>query len=308
MLYACYGFVIMMDLHIITWNINGLHNSRQSGARKLLLRQDLHRYVVGEIDVLFVQEHKLSLADTQSCGQLLPGHSRTFWEPATGVMSRNGGVAISVGPRWLSCVRDHGTLVAGRCIWVSMQIDDHLLDLLCVYAPTEARLRAVFWQEIVDVLPPMDSWIVGGDFNNLESPLDYRADIPPHLPEIAPVEIDAWDSFLFFLRVTDAWHEQSFMHSDGSLHFSWGFRRQAGRLLERLDRFYIGDWASSIGGSMMIWPGTALSDHAPVSIRLIAQRPIAPRRGCRIPDAVLSSATLHSELQHIWRISSHSPP
>ena len=47
----------------------------------------------------------------------------------------------------------------------------------------------------MDVLPPMDSWIVGGDFNNLESPLDYRADIPPHLPEIAPVEIDAWDSF-----------------------------------------------------------------------------------------------------------------
>ena len=46
-----------MDLHIITWNTNGLH-----GARKLLLRQELHKYVVGEVDVLFVQEHKLSLA------------------------------------------------------------------------------------------------------------------------------------------------------------------------------------------------------------------------------------------------------
>ena len=197
-------------------------------------------------------------------------------------------------------MRDHGTLIDGRCIWVSMQIGDLLIGLLCIYAPNEARLRANFWQDIVDVLPVVDSWIVGGDFNNLESPSDYRADTPPHLPDIAPAEIDAWDSFLFALRLSDAWHEHSFTHTEGSLHFSWGFRRQAGRLLERLDRFYIGAWAAGIGGSMMIWPGTALSDHAPVSIRILAQRPDAPRRGCRIPDVILSSDTLQAELQGIW--------
>ena len=119
-------------------------------------------------------------------------------------MSRSGGVAISVGPRWTSCVRDHGTLIDGRCIWVSMQIGDLLIGLLCIYAPNEARLRANFWQEIVDVLPVVDSWIVGGDFNNLESPSDYRVDTPPHLSEIATAEIDAWDNFLFALRLSDA--------------------------------------------------------------------------------------------------------
>ena len=57
-------FTLFMDLHIVTWNTNGLHTSSHRGSRKLLLRQDLHRHVVGDVDILFVQEHKLSLADT----------------------------------------------------------------------------------------------------------------------------------------------------------------------------------------------------------------------------------------------------
>ena len=149
----------------------------------------------------------------------------------------------------------------------------------------------------MDVLLVVDSWIVGGDLNNLESPSDYRAYTPPHLSEIATAEIDEWDSFLFALSLSDAWHEHLFTHTEGTLQFSWGFRRQAGRLLERLDRFYIGAWAAGIGGSMTIWPGTALSDHAPVSIRILGQRPDAPRRGCRIPDVILSPDTLQAELQ-----------
>ncbi|KAI5058288.1 hypothetical protein GOP47_0026458 [Adiantum capillus-veneris] len=48
-----------------------------------------------------------------------------------GVMSCSGGVAISTGPCWVSCIRDHGTLVDGRC------------------------------REIVNVLPIVDSWIAG---------------------------------------------------------------------------------------------------------------------------------------------------
>lgn len=132
-----------------------------------------------------------------------------------------------------------------------------------------------------------------------------RGYTPPHLPEIAPVEIDAWDTFLFALRLSDAWHEPSFMHTQGTLDFSWGFRRQSGRLLERLDRFYIGAWASMFTGSMMIWPGTALSDHAPLYLRIVAQRPAAPCRGCRIPDVVLSSDSL---LEDIWYVSHEDPP
>lgn len=141
------------------------------------------------------------------------------------MMSRSGGVAISIGLHWVSCVRDHGNLIDGHCIWVLMQIHDQLVGFLCVYAPIDVRLRVDLWQEIVDVLPSVDSWIVGGDFNNLEAPLDYHDDIPPHLRGITSVDIDAWDSFLFALQLLDAWHEQSSMHTKGTLDFLSGFCR-----------------------------------------------------------------------------------
>ncbi|KAI5063770.1 hypothetical protein GOP47_0022317 [Adiantum capillus-veneris] len=46
-----------------------------------------------------------------------------------------------------------------------------------VYMHLSPRLRADFWHKIVHVLPVLDSWIVGGDFNNLESPSDYQVEM-----------------------------------------------------------------------------------------------------------------------------------
>jgi len=57
---------------------------------------------------------------------------------------------------------------------------------------------------------------------------------------------------------SDAWFKPSFAHSHGNLEFSWGFGWQASRLLERLDIFFVGAWASMCGGFMMIWMGTVL--------------------------------------------------
>ncbi|MCO5569045.1 hypothetical protein L7F22_022751 [Adiantum nelumboides] len=132
-------------------------------------------------------------AHTQRCGKLLPGGSHTFWEPAVGDHLSSGGVCISVGSRWLPRVIDHGTLVAGRAVWISLQYDASVVGILCIYAPTTAAERSWFWDQIVHVLPPVDSWIVGGDFNNVETFEDWRAAQPPTLPHIARCERDAWD-------------------------------------------------------------------------------------------------------------------
>ena len=56
------SYFCLMRLHVISWNVNGLHMTGVHGPKKLLMRQDLHRHMVGEIDVLLVQEHKLSSA------------------------------------------------------------------------------------------------------------------------------------------------------------------------------------------------------------------------------------------------------
>lgn len=89
----------------------------------------------------------------------------------------------------------------------------------------------------MDVLPIVDSWIVGGDLNNIESIADVRAITSPHLTSIAPVERDSWDGFLFSLRVSDAWHMPGFAHTPKSLDFSWGFRREGADYLSALTGF-----------------------------------------------------------------------
>lgn len=220
----------------------------------------MSRHVVGIVDTLLVQEHKLSPADTQRAGKLLSGNFRTFWEPASGSHFCSGGVCISVGPRWVSCIRDHGTLMCGgHSMWVSLQIGDSLIGIMSVYAPNVAR--ASFWSQIVDVLQVVDFWIVGGDLNNIESIDDVRAIIPPHLSSIAPVERDAWDEFLFSLRVSDArWHY------DG---LAW----------------------------VLPWP---LSDYFCVSLRLQSQKPAVMRRGCRIPDLVVASQSMREQISTLW--------
>ena len=46
------------------------------------------------------------------------------------------------------------------------------------------------------------------------------------------------------------------------MDFSWGYKREGGRLLERLDRFYNSDWAIGRGRESGVVPGMTLSDHA----------------------------------------------
>lgn len=157
---------------------------------------------------------------------------------------------------------------------------------------------------LADALLPLassvDSWVVGGDFNNIESALDFQAEVPPILTSIAPSEQDAWERFLLAIHASDAWHILAFAHHQPcSLTFSWGLRRQQGRLLERLDRLYVGDWAARLGGSICIWPGTSMSDHSPLSLIMSFERPFALRRGCRIPDRLLSTAGLSDRITHI---------
>ncbi|MCO5614063.1 hypothetical protein L7F22_068344 [Adiantum nelumboides] len=141
-------------------------------------------------------------------------------------------------------------------MWVSLQCDASVVGILRIYAPTTAAERSWFWDQIVHVLPPVDSWIVGGDFNNVETFQDWQAAQPPPLPHIARCERDAWDKFLFAL--------------------------------------------AGVGGVISILPGTSLSDHAPVSLCLLSQHSIAPRRGSRIPDSILQDTELRNALSQIW--------
>ena len=125
--------------------------------------------VIGRLDMLLLQEHKLSTAHTSRCGKVLPGRSHTFWEPLIGEQGRSGGVCTSVSESLSQRVFDHGTLIPGRALWIGLELEGSKIGVLYIYASTDLRRRATFWRSLTDLLPVMDSWIVGGDFNNLET-------------------------------------------------------------------------------------------------------------------------------------------
>lgn len=132
-----------MNLHIGLWNTNGLHSSSLCNSRKLFMRQELHRHVFGIVDILLVQEHKLSwrawcasLGEEHREGKMLVGNSRTFWEPSISGFSNSWSVCSPVGSRWPRAIRDHGTLVRGRALWISLQIEDSLVGFMYAYAST----------------------------------------------------------------------------------------------------------------------------------------------------------------------------
>ena len=101
----------------------------------------------------------------------------------------------------------------------------------------------------------MDSWIVGGDFNNIEALEDQQRQVPD-FAGIALAEQSEWESFLFVVGGRDSWREPSFYKWPGSLDFSWGYRREGSRLLEHLDCFYVSDWAIGRGGASRVVLGT----------------------------------------------------
>ena len=192
-----------MRFHIVSWNVNGLHMNGIHGPRKLLLRQELISHFPGGIDVLLAQEHKLSLDHSHRCGKLLPGVSHTFWVLAIGDMSRSGGVCISIGRQFISHIQHHGILIPGRALWVSLLIDGGSYGLLSIYAPTDARAWSLFWDSLAQSLPCMDSWIVGGDFNNVELPSDVSFEGTPRISSIAPCERENWDRFMLAILGED---------------------------------------------------------------------------------------------------------
>ena len=93
--------------------------------------------MVGQVDVLLLQEHKLSASQTSRCEKVLLGHSHTYWEPSIGEQGRSGGVSTSIGAPLLQHVCGHGTLVPRRALWVGLDIEGSRIGILNIYAPID---------------------------------------------------------------------------------------------------------------------------------------------------------------------------
>ena len=142
----------------------------------------------------------------------------------------------------------------------------------------------------------LDSW------RGLQQPkaLEDQQGLGLEFAGIAHAEQSEWESFLFAVGGRDSWREPSFCRWPRSLDFSWGYRREGGRLLERLDRFYVNNWAIGRGGASRVVPETTLSDHAPVILSLdTATHSLSPY-SCKVPNSIYTKAEVHSRIVDTW--------
>ena len=84
------------------------------------------------------------------------------------------------------------------------------------------------------------------------------------------------------------------------MDYWWGFRRERGRLLERLDRFYVSEWAIGRGGLVEVLLGTTLSDYAPVILTLDSMVQSLVPRSSKILDPILTREEVRSCLTSLW--------
>ena len=57
----------------------------------------------------------------------------------------------------------------GRAQWIVFLWGQLRVGLLNAYAPNHASACATFWSQILESLPSVDTWCIGGDFNMIEA-------------------------------------------------------------------------------------------------------------------------------------------
>ena len=85
-----------------------------------------------------------------------------------------------------------------------------------VCAPSTASPWKQFWQDLLNVLPPLDYWCIVGDFNMIEDPIDRKG---VRSTTIHGHELAIWEQLVFSLQLIDAWHAPLSVHTKASLFF-----------------------------------------------------------------------------------------
>ena len=95
-------------------------------------------------------------------------------------------MCTSVSALVSQCVFGHGTLILGQALWIGLELEGSSIEVLNIYAPTDLQRKSYVLEDIGRHATSMDSWIVGGDFNNVELPSDVSFEGTLRISSIAP--------------------------------------------------------------------------------------------------------------------------
>ena len=251
------------------------HNTRSlgrgfTGRRKRKEIKNLFRQTTPTTDILLLQETKLPEAACLHQARFIEfkGGS-SFWNEGAFSASTSrfkGGTAIILASSMASKVTHHGILYPGRAQYVVLNINARLqLGILNVYGFSHTGSRAMMWQHLAHVNLPEATWVLAGDFNNIESIVDKQGGSTK--TSISTRELEAWNNLLIRLGVRDAHNLGNFTRKSNK-RFTWtNGHKDNTRIQTRIDRLYIAEPLERMGGSTEILPTIPdISDHAGVTL------------------------------------------
>ena len=199
-----------------------------------------------------------------------------------------------------SLVTHHGILYPGRAQYVVLNINTHLqLGIINVYGFSHTGARAMMWQHLAQVPLPTATWVLAGDFNNIESVADKQGGSTK--TSISNRELESWNKLLLRLRVKDSHHLGNF-HRKSPKIFTWtNLHTDGTRIQTRIDRIYIGDNLETIGGDTEILPTIPdISDHAGVLLHTHRTIKCKPQQPAFNKGLILNPES-KAELLATWR-------
>lgn len=259
------------QLNIASFNVQSFGRGA-AGARKRRDIRDFFRRTKPRPDILLLQEHKFSLQECKQRTRSLDFlRGSAFWNEAQYSAAKDsfkGGTGILISPKISTMLVDHGTIVPGRVQFITLQFTkDIKVGILNIYAHNYTGSRAHLWNSIRHYNLPEAEWIMGGDFNMIETLEDKQGGA--ETTGRGESEIRAWTQLLIHLGLHDSFHLDEFRRV-GQKKFTWDNRRNgAGMICSRLDRFYVTSTLADIGGLTGIWKGLAhISDHSPIFLKI----------------------------------------
>jgi exonuclease III len=237
------------------------------------------------LDVVFVQENWLTFFQASqvvaelniACRQLDCNHAgfEAVWALNTAANgNRSAGVVVLVRKALLTsgaatlasaAVQTHP---GGRMVVVPLQWGGHSLRLVCVYMPNDSTGQQEFMQQ--DLQPVLDGqsmYVLGGDFNFVESvQLDRTHTGQQNQPSMVPAQV---------LRQVAPGGIDVFR----ALHPTRkAYTHHAHASAARLDRFYVPEQLLPYAMQCMVG-GETPSDHRPVVLQLAARSSIRQGKG-----------------------------
>ena len=121
----------------------------------------------------------------------------------------------------------------------------------------------MMWNHLAHVPLPEATWVLAGDFNNIESITDKQGGSTK--TSISNRELEAWNKLLVRLGVRDA-HNLGSYHRKSNKRFTWTNAHNDETMIQtRIDRIYVASALEQIGGTTEILPTIPdISDHAGV--------------------------------------------